>query len=202
MTTPSQFLAQAIRAVPAVKYALGIGGVVAAVAIVYSFKIDSRVAFVGTLVMLVLMGVLVIFARMSSLPGHRLNLPALVFTWFVLLLFMALSGSLFASVFFQKPLDLSSWLTGNAANPRDAIELPRRASAPISKIIDPTTGQELGFPSMKANPFLAVAENDMYTAILKNDGRLIEEAARKLRIVRVSEGSREAAEKAAKAAKD
>ena len=118
MTNPVVVLREAIRAVPAVKYALGIGGVVAAVAIVYAFKIDARVAFVGAIVMLVLMGILVVFARMSSLASARMHLPALVFTWFVLLIFMALSVSLFTSVFYQKPLNLAYWLTGSLPEPK------------------------------------------------------------------------------------
>jgi hypothetical protein len=77
MTTPNQFLREAVKAVPAVKYALGIGGIVATIAIVYSFKIDPRVAFFGTLVMLVLMGALVVFARMASLASAAMHLPAL-----------------------------------------------------------------------------------------------------------------------------
>jgi len=113
MPSPIEFLREAVKAVPAVKYALGVGGIVAAVAIVYSFKLDPRVAFVGTIVTLVLMGVLVVFARMAALSGTRLHLPALVFTWFVLLLFMATSVSLFSSVFFEKPLDLHYWLQGS-----------------------------------------------------------------------------------------
>lgn len=144
MTTPLEFLREAVRAVPAVKYALGIGGVVAAIAIIYSFKIDPRVAFVGTVVMLVLMGVLVVFARMSSLPGYRLAGPALVFTWFVLLLFMATSGSLFSSVFFQKPLDLSSWLTGaNAATGADpAASAPAPAPEHASQAFNRRIGND------------------------------------------------------------
>jgi hypothetical protein len=113
MTTPIEILRGATRAVPAVKYALGIGGVIAAVALIYSFKIDPRAAFVGAIIMLVLMAVLVIFARMSTLAAKKLALPALVFTWFTLLLFMAVAIALFTSVFLKKPLDLQSWLTGN-----------------------------------------------------------------------------------------
>ncbi len=112
MTTPIEVLREATKAVPAVKYALGIGGVLAAVALVYSFKIDSRVAFVGTIVVLVLMGVLVVFARMAALSSARLHYPVLVFTWFVLLLFMATAISLFTSVFFKAPVDLQYWITG------------------------------------------------------------------------------------------
>lgn len=114
MPSPIDFLREAIKAVPAVKYALGVGGIVASVALIYSFKLDPRVAFVGTLVILILMGVLVIFARMVALAGPRLFLPAIVFTWFVLLLFMATCLSLFSSVFFQKPLNLGHWLTPTA----------------------------------------------------------------------------------------
>lgn len=114
MTAPLQFLREAIRAVPAVKYALGVGGVVAAIAIVYSFNLSPRFAFFGTLIMFILMGVLVIFARMVSLPGTHLALPALVFTWFTLIIFMAVSITLFTSVFFRQPVNLTNWLTGGA----------------------------------------------------------------------------------------
>jgi hypothetical protein len=77
--------------------------------------IVPTVAFVGTIVMLVLMGVLVIFARMATLAGEALALPTLVFTWFTLLFFMTVSISLFTSVFFKRPVDLQSWLTAAAS---------------------------------------------------------------------------------------
>lgn len=111
MISPITLLREAIRAVPAVKYALGIGGAVALIAIVFSFGIDARVAFVGAVVMLILMGVLVVFARMAGLPGTKLVLPALAFTWFALLLFMAVSVCLFTSVFFSNPVNLRHWIT-------------------------------------------------------------------------------------------
>lgn len=128
MITPTQFLHEAVKAVPAVKYALGIGGVVATIAIVYSFKVDPRVAFFGTLVMLVLMGVLVVFARMASLASAAMHLPALVFTWFILLIFMAVSISLFTSVFYREPLDLAHWATGSPPSQAPATESNRRTS--------------------------------------------------------------------------
>ena len=132
MATPTQFLREAIRAVPAVKYALGVGGIVSVIAIVYSFKIDLRIALLGTVVMLILMGVLVVFARMSSLAKPELAAPALVFTWFVLLFFMAVSVSLFSSVFFQKPLDLAYWLTpGHTTPPAPPPVNPSTQNGPV-----------------------------------------------------------------------
>ncbi|HEX4954509.1 MAG TPA: hypothetical protein VF017_14045 [Thermoanaerobaculia bacterium] len=110
--TPSTAIHQAVRAVPAVKWALGVGGLIAAIAIVFSWRIDARVAIFGTIVMLVLMTVLVIFARLTTLPARHIALPAIVFTWFALLLVIATATVLFLSVFFRKPIDLQHWLTG------------------------------------------------------------------------------------------
>jgi len=101
-TTPISFLREAIRAVPAVKWALGVGGIMAVIAVIYSFQIDARVAVIGTIIMLVFMTVLVVFARVSALANSAIALPALVFTWFTLLVFMAVTLSLFTSVFFQR----------------------------------------------------------------------------------------------------
>ena len=94
ITTPISFLREAIRAVPAVKWALGVGGIMAVIAIVYSFQISPRVAVIGTLIMFLFMGVLVVFARASALGNSVIALPALVFTWFVLLVFMAVTLAL------------------------------------------------------------------------------------------------------------
>ena len=126
MPLPFTVLREAIRAVPAVRYALGVGGIVSAVAVIFSFKIDARVAFVSAVVMLLLMTILVVFARLSSLPGNKLAAPALVFTWFALILFMAVSAALFSSVFFEKPLRLSRWLTAEPLPP-PALAIERMA---------------------------------------------------------------------------
>ena len=88
---------------PAVKWALGVGGIMAVIAIVYSFQISPRVAVIGTLIMFLFMGVLVVFARASALGNSVIALPALVFTWFVLLVFMAVTLALLSSVFFSSP---------------------------------------------------------------------------------------------------
>ena len=50
-STRASFLKEAIRAVPAVKYAMGVGGVAAVVAIVAGLKIDYRVAVFGTVIL-------------------------------------------------------------------------------------------------------------------------------------------------------
>src|SRR5580658_6581886 len=88
-TNPLIILKSAIKAVPAVKYALGIGGIVAVVAIVKSFGLGFKVAAFGTIVMIVLMSILLLFATAAGQKSSHPQVPALVFTWFCLMLFMA-----------------------------------------------------------------------------------------------------------------
>src|SRR5258707_13771063 len=83
-STPPSVLKQAIKAVPAVKYALGIGGIISIIAIVRGFGIDFRVAVVGTVVMLVLMTVLLVFAKAASRPQSAFRGPAFIVTGFSL----------------------------------------------------------------------------------------------------------------------
>jgi hypothetical protein len=107
---PLRILQEAIKAVPAVKYALGVAGVAAAVALVYRFGIGPRVILLGTVVMFLLMTILVVFARLAALSKSSFNLPAQLLAWFSLLLLMAVSTLLVSCVFFRRPLDLSRWL--------------------------------------------------------------------------------------------
>jgi len=107
--SPTSILKQAIRAVPAVKYALGVGGIVAVIAIIVGgFKIDLKVAVLGSVIMFVLMTILVIFARLASAASVNFYLPMMVFTWFSLVLTMATALALFTSVFAGWPLDIRS----------------------------------------------------------------------------------------------
>ena len=111
---PFRILREAIKAVPAVRYALAVAGVVSVVAIIQGFKLDFRVALFGALAVLLLMVMMVIFARLTRASGKSVMIPALVFTWFCLGLTMATATTLFTSVFFSKPLDLTAWV-----NPRE-----------------------------------------------------------------------------------
>ena len=64
--SPVSFLRQATKSVPAVKYALGVGGIVAVIAIIKIFGVDLEIAALGTVIMFVLMALLVIFARVAA----------------------------------------------------------------------------------------------------------------------------------------
>lgn len=105
MVEPVVVLRESIKAIPAVKYALGIAGIVSVIAIVKSFNIDFRVAVVGTIVMLLFMVLLVIFAKVAKLASPDFRLPALVFTWFALFFLIAIAVLMFCSAFFNWPVN-------------------------------------------------------------------------------------------------
>jgi hypothetical protein len=118
LSSPASILKQAIKAVPAVKYALGIAGIVASIAIISSFHIGLKVALLGTVVMLILMTVLVIFARLAAEKGPILHYPALAFAWGSLILVMAVAIAFFTSVVWGTPKSFRQFIeSGSLTTP-------------------------------------------------------------------------------------
>lgn len=106
--SPFRILKEAIKVVPAVKYALGIAGVASVIAIVAGFKIDYRIAVFGTIIMIGLMLLLLIFSNAASPQNKRsLRLPSLVLTWSFLLLIICSTTLLSTSFFFSWPQELA-----------------------------------------------------------------------------------------------
>jgi len=108
LTTPSVFLTSALKAVPAVRWAVGLGGVTAVVALIAGFQIDLRIAVFGTALVLGGMFVLLVFARLAAMAGALLVVPALVATWALLLIFIAALLLLLTSYFFRWPRSIES----------------------------------------------------------------------------------------------
>jgi hypothetical protein len=88
-------------------------------------------AALGTVVMLVLMTTLVVFARIAKTTNAQMHTPALVFTWFALLLTMATAFLLFTSVFFGTPVDLQRVFTPLEPNAGGGIVPPTVAAEPL-----------------------------------------------------------------------
>jgi hypothetical protein len=117
------FINQAIKAVPAVKWALGVGGIVTVIVVVKGFKIDLFVAALGTVVMLMLMTALVVFAKFAEDENSALHAQAPLFAKFAIVLSMGTALALFLSVFADWPLRL-----------RDRIQTPDAPFKPIDRI--------------------------------------------------------------------
>jgi len=133
--TPFGLLKVAIDAVPAVKYALGVAGIVSALALVKGLFANLTAALVGTGGMLVLMVLLVVFARTSRLGPNTLRLPSLVLAWATLTLFV---GSLLLSVtcaFFGWPKEFGVLMEEVLKESPDALFLGRDSEMPVFVLI-------------------------------------------------------------------
>lgn len=104
--SPLDILKQSISKVPALKYALGVAGIAAAIAIIKTLITDLRVALFGIILMVVLMTVLFIFAKLTAIATKEIRLAAIMLMWFSLLLIIASASLLFTSVFFDRPINL------------------------------------------------------------------------------------------------
>jgi hypothetical protein len=103
---PLSFLREAISAVPAVRFALGVGGIAAVIAIVAGF-LDLRIALVGIPIVFIFMIILLIVSRLAGeVPALQLAIAVLV--WFSIL-FMVLATLLFAVTFFVRADTLHTW---------------------------------------------------------------------------------------------
>lgn len=113
--TPIAALREAIAAVPQVKYALGVTGLAAAVAIVLGFISSIKVAVVGVLVILALMYLLAIFTQvLANIPGLKWLAGFLV--WSLVILFVSTLFLVTTSYSFGKPEILSLRLFGGATH--------------------------------------------------------------------------------------
>lgn len=103
---PGSVLSAAVAAVPVMKYALGVAGLAAVVAIITrGFGLDAATATGGALVVLALMAVLIILAA-AARQDRGMVKPALVLTWAVLCLTLCSSALLLTSLFFFWPRPL------------------------------------------------------------------------------------------------
>ena len=101
-----RILRESIKAVPAMKYALAVAGLLAVVAMVGAFKISPAMAVFGAVITLVLMVAMVIFARLTKTAPRHFFLPVTIMMWAFLVITVATAFLLFTSAFFQWPRGL------------------------------------------------------------------------------------------------
>lgn len=91
------------KAVPATKYAVGILGLAAVVAVIRQFRLDWAIALWGTIILLGLMILLVVFARLTETSPEEFKGPVKVLMWSFVILFICNCILLSASAFTGYP---------------------------------------------------------------------------------------------------
>ncbi|MEO8425779.1 MAG: HEAT repeat domain-containing protein [Verrucomicrobiota bacterium] len=110
-----KIIKESIRAVPAMKYALAVVGIVAVVGMVRAFNLSPAVAVFGAVITLVLMVAMVIFARLTTAAPKHFLLPAQVMMWSFLALSIATASLLFTCAFFKWPRPVDELITTHRA---------------------------------------------------------------------------------------
>ena len=125
---PVGFLRKAIEQVPSLRYAVGVGGIAAVVAIVLTgWKLEPQTAVFGGLIVLVAMFALVAFAALSKSGPRVLRPLALFLAWAFLAITVAVTGLFVSCTFFDEPKSLPCLLRGEGcltANLGPENELP------------------------------------------------------------------------------
>src|SRR5713101_1640055 len=100
---PLRILREAMRAVPAVRFALAAAGIAAVVAIVLKFPLRPQIAVFGSLIVFGLMFLIVVFSRyVATGPGAHAG-PATVLVWFYTIAVICATTLLITSYFFNVP---------------------------------------------------------------------------------------------------
>jgi hypothetical protein len=123
---PLGVLKEAVRAVPVVKYALGVAGLAAVVAIATKgFGLEPSTAFIGTVVVLGLMVPLLLLAAAAK-QNKKLLLPAEMFVWALMLMTVGALALLLLAFFWQYPAPVRCLVYGQGCQDRMANSDPAK----------------------------------------------------------------------------
>jgi hypothetical protein len=152
LTAPFTILRAATQAVPAVKWALGVAGVISATALVKVFFVSVGAALLAGFGMLVLMVMLVLFAAATRARSSVLIVPAMVLTWALLVLVIISSVLTVGAAFFGWPKSIQELVKGitsgksidapytptrgiKFANTKDVLSVDAKASVEHQQLI-------------------------------------------------------------------
>lgn len=126
-----EILRDAMRDVPGFKYALVIGVMAALVTIVAGFRIDYKVAVLGSIIMCALMFGLILFSSIVTNPAASRRPLALSMSWIFVALTTATSLSIFTSFFFSWPRPLEAYVHFPSPSPTvSALPTPLPSPSP------------------------------------------------------------------------
>jgi len=111
---------QGTKAVPATRWAVGVVGLVACIALIKQINHSFWKTAIEVLVLLALMTLLVVFARLAQTGKEAFKGVAQFITWSLAILFVGSCICVSTSVFFEWPQLHSPWI-GQTRNPAGAV---------------------------------------------------------------------------------
>ena len=143
-----KIIRESIKSVPAVKYALGIAGIISVIALIKAIGVDKKVAVFGTVVMIMLMILLLVFSKLTVTGNKYFLYPSLVLLWTTIILTLGVAVLLFTSMFFATPL--------NFKDSDRTVSKPTQAKTITShfiggRIIDKRSNEDLAAVDIEVN---------------------------------------------------
>jgi hypothetical protein len=117
---PLTILKDAVKAVPAMKYALAVLGLVAVVAIVSLWRVKYEVAIFGAVIILGLMVPVLVFAKLTKVAPKYFLGPARAFMWAFVILTIIAGTCLFTAAAFKQPPALYELIFARSGRPTAA----------------------------------------------------------------------------------
>jgi hypothetical protein len=122
--SPASFIRAALAADPAFRFAILAAGVLAIVVTFVKFGVSYPTLVFGSIALIGLMVLFVVFAQASKLSKSRLDKPAQVLVWSILVIAIAIVLFLTGSVFFNHPLPFREWIIQQLAKKPDLVVVP------------------------------------------------------------------------------
>ncbi len=179
MLQPLNVLRTATKAVPALKYAVGVSGLIAIVAIVRQFGLSPQSAALGSVVVLVLMVGVFVFARLSAFTGRKVYIPAMMLLYSFTLLVILVASFLFTSAFMDWPKPLGQLFSGERTEPKKPVIAYRR------------TFYESFNPGSVSGDIWLIGTKDTWTGSLQNGSYILDHSSNETPVLRIRTSYRE-----------
>jgi len=127
------------KQLPAMKYAVGIVGLLAILAIIGLIKVSFQVAAIGIIVLIMLMVFLLIFAKLTTSSSAVFHYPKLLLLWSSAILAILTVILIFTSAFFSYPINLNSL----AEKKQTEVSSAKKSLHIEGRVIDDNTNQDL-----------------------------------------------------------
>ncbi|HWY52036.1 MAG TPA: hypothetical protein VNW72_11195 [Chthoniobacterales bacterium] len=141
---PGKLIAAAQKAHPAFRYAIAAAGIVSLVFVISRWGATGTTLIFGTILLVALMVVFLVFSVAAKASTQALSRPAMVLVWTVILLVSTVLVFLVSSAFFNEPLQLRDVIEGNfgvATAATVADESIRVREGPDhTTVVSPSTG--------------------------------------------------------------
>lgn len=164
-----EILSRAIKAVPSVKYALGIIGVAVAGSIIYSLFRSPQEALVAIAIVLILMVLLLLFAKAAAAKNEQIRPAAMAFVWGILALCLLGGTLIFTAIFFDWPKPLNAVFSSSNGFEEELPQLIKKCVKGYPKKACYAEDKGSAVQLFEHGNLIAKFDENIFIAVIKED---------------------------------